>query len=228
MVEPFSSPDVVAVKGAYRTRQEDLWARLAQIEFLERYNLLESNENIDFVDTYSGAYRRNRLLETGGFRTDFRRADNEDVELSYRVKKLGGRFVFAKDAIVYHSHREGFRGYARLKFGRGFWRMKVYSEHPEKITGDSYTPLSLKLQLFLTLLIPFMLIFKSIRSIWKIGWLYSCFPLMKIAANNDPALLVWVPIFCLVRSISLTAGIIAGLTIEKGECLRHWFRLQNC
>src|SRR5579859_1325560 len=41
MLAPFEDPDVVAVKGRYYTRQEELVARFAQVEFEEKYARLE-------------------------------------------------------------------------------------------------------------------------------------------------------------------------------------------
>jgi glycosyltransferase involved in cell wall biosynthesis len=227
MVAPFSDPEVAAVKGAYDSEQTDRWAQLAQLEFLERYELLASQSDIDFVDTYSGAYRKSDLLRVRGFNSGFTSADNEDVDLSFRIKKLGGRFVFVGDALVLHRHREGWLNYARLKFNRGFWRMKVYSDHPQKAGNDSYTPATLKLQLVLTSLLPVLLVFKRLRFFWKAAWLYSCLPLMRIALNYKPALLLFIPLFCLVRSLALLAGITAGLWRERDKYLRHWFRHES-
>ncbi|GAB4279834.1 MAG: glycosyltransferase [Candidatus Rifleibacteriota bacterium] len=224
MVEPFSDPSVSGVKGAYSTLQSDWFAQLAQIEFLERYELLESQPDIDFIDTYSGAYRRKDLLAVGGFDTTFSAADNEDVDLAFKIKKLGGKFVFAKDAIVEHLHREGWLNYAKLKFRRGFWRMKVYSNHPEKAGNDSYTPLTLKLQLLLIALLPFALFYRTARYLWKLFWVASCFPLMRIASHEKTLLVFIIPVFCFIRGISLVSGIISGLIAEKGKYLRHYFQ----
>ncbi len=154
LARPFDDPAVRGAKGVYRTDQTDVVARLAQLEFEERYDLLATFSDIDFVDTYSGAFRRVDLLAVGGFDTTFRRADNEDVDLSFRLKARGGRFVFVPDAVVWHRHREGWTRYASLKFGRGYWRMKVYSQHPGKVGRDTYTPWTLKAQLALLLLAP--------------------------------------------------------------------------
>lgn len=156
LARPFDDPAVRGAKGVYRTAQTDRVARLAQLEFEERYDLLATFPDIDFVDTYSGAFRRADLLAVGGFDTSFRRADNEDVDLSFRIKARGGRFVFVPTAVVWHRHREGWAGYARLKFGRGFWRMKVYRKHPHKAGRDTYTPWTLKAQLGLLGLAPLL------------------------------------------------------------------------
>lgn len=211
MASSFSDPEIVGVKGVYVSQQSDLWARLAQLEFEERYELLASHDDIDFIDTYSGGYRKKNFLQAGGFDVSFSRADNEDVDLSFRVKKAGGRFVFVPDAVVGHKHREGWLAYAKLKYGRGFWRMKVYNKHPDKVGNDSYTPLSLKAQLLLLVLLPLALPGKSARFFWKICWLFSCVPLMRLALPERLVLAVVAPVFCFIRAGALLLGMLKGL-----------------
>ncbi len=67
MVQPLADAGTVAVKGAYRTRQRSWVARFAQIEFEERYDLLQRSTRIDMVDTYAAAYRKDVFLKLGGF-----------------------------------------------------------------------------------------------------------------------------------------------------------------
>jgi exopolysaccharide biosynthesis polyprenyl glycosylphosphotransferase len=149
MVRPFlSSPEPIAgVKGAYKTRQGELVAQFVQAEFESRYRKLGRSAYIDFVDTYSAAFRRDVFLQLGGFDTSFPKANNEDVEFSYRMEKRGHRMVFNPAAVVYHRHPDTLFRYMKTKFGRAFWRMVVYQSFPEKMRADSYTPQSLKLQI---------------------------------------------------------------------------------
>lgn len=212
LAEPFSDPTVRGAKGVYRTDQLDLWARLAQVEFSERYDCLREAGDIDFVDTYCGAFRREDLLAVRGFDTSFRKADNEDVDLSFRIKARGGRFVFVPLARVWHRHREGLIGYVRLKFGRGYWRMKVYGRHPEKAGRDSYTPWSLKLQLGLLALAPAVLLWRYLRRSWLLLWGISTVPLMWRALREEtPIVAGMVPAFTLARGIALCAGMLKAL-----------------
>lgn len=212
MAQPFANCEVVGVKGVYSCQQTDLWARLAQLEFEERYELLASHDEIDFIDTCCGGYRREAFLNAGGFNAALRM--NEDVDLAFRVKKNGGHFVFVPDAIVGHSHREGWYAYARLKFGRGFWRMKIYRFHPEKAGNDTYTPFSMKVQLLLVLILPFVIPFKTARFVWKAGWFFACVPLMRLALPERIGPALWAPIFCLVRAVSLLAGMASAVLSE--------------
>jgi len=148
MVGPLlADPGLAAVKGAYKTRQTSLAARFAQLEFEERYFKLGQQGDIDFVDSYAAAVRGDIFREVGGFDTSFPTANNEDVEFSYRMARLGHRMAFNPRAIVYHRHPDTLWKYFKSKFGRAYWRMAVYKSFPEKIGSDSYTPQSLKLQI---------------------------------------------------------------------------------
>jgi glycosyltransferase involved in cell wall biosynthesis len=123
MTRPFSAPDVIAVKGAYKTRQRELVARFAQAEFEDRYDLLKKRSIIDMIDTYSAAFRKDVFLNIGGFDQSFPVANNEDTDLSYRLAAKGYKLVFNQGAFVYHTHPDSFLKYLKLKFRRGYWRM---------------------------------------------------------------------------------------------------------
>lgn len=209
MLAPFADPEVTGVKGVYISHQQDLWARLAQMEFEERYQKLSSFSEIDFIDTYSGGYRKSVFVAAGGFNSALRQ--NEDVDLAFRIKAAGARFIFVPDAVVAHTHREGWLAYARLKYWRGYWRMRIYHEHLNKAGNDTYTPFSLKAQLFLLLVLPLALVSKGARFAWKTCWLASCLPMIRSAVPENPGLAIAVPLFSFIRGAALLAGMFAGL-----------------
>src|SRR5262249_31588358 len=67
MLRPFADPMIVGAKGVYQTRQRELIARFVQIEYEDRYRLMARHPEIDFIDTYSAAFRRDRFVESGGY-----------------------------------------------------------------------------------------------------------------------------------------------------------------
>jgi cellulose synthase/poly-beta-1,6-N-acetylglucosamine synthase-like glycosyltransferase len=146
MTTPLADPRVVGVKGAYRTRQSELMARLAQVEFEDKYARMRQHATIDFIDTYSAGYRREALLRAGGFDEVFPPCSAEDVELSFRLAEQGMRLLFAPDGQVWHTHATSLWEYLDKKARYGFWRALVYRRHPGKIRGDSYTDPILKFQ----------------------------------------------------------------------------------
>ncbi|MBI3914942.1 MAG: glycosyltransferase [Chloroflexi bacterium] len=150
---PFADPRVMGVKGTYRSRQREPMARLIQIEFEDKYARMRLQETIDFIDTYSAAYRREVFLKAGGFNEVFPLASVEDVELSFRLAEQGARLMFAPQAQVWHIHSTSLWHYLRRKARYGFWRALVYRWHPKKIRGDSHTDPILKIQFALVGLI---------------------------------------------------------------------------
>ncbi len=147
MTRAFHHPDVVGAKGAYRTRQTALIARFVQIEYEDRYRLMARHEDIDFVDTYSAAFRRERFLEMGGYDTAFPVACAEDAELSYRMSARGWKMRFVPDAVVYHTHPDRLSKYLKKKYKFAFWRMVAVRKNPGKGIKDSHTPQIMKVQL---------------------------------------------------------------------------------
>ncbi len=140
---------VDAAKGVYRTRQRRWAARFAQLEFEGRYRLLARARHISFVDSYSAAVRAVAFRAVGGFDPHFPLADNEDVDLSFKLARAGYKMVFCPDAVVYHQHPATWRRYLALKLRRAYWRARVYRRFPEMMFSDTYTPQLLKVQVFL-------------------------------------------------------------------------------
>ncbi|MGB3977103.1 MAG: exopolysaccharide biosynthesis polyprenyl glycosylphosphotransferase [bacterium] len=222
MVTPFSTPTVVGVKGAYRTRQTEIWARFAQVEFMERYSKLSRSESIDFVDSYAAAFRKTVFCRVGGFDAHFPVANNEDVDLSYKIAHQGHSMVFNPKAIVYHSHPNTAKKYLKLKFSRAYWRMLVYRKFPEKIVSDSYTPQSLKVQIITTGLFMLSLIGSIFYpacltvSLW-LGILFflAIIPFLYHVFRNDPGLAWFCPGAVFLRSIVFGTGMLFGMIAQR-------------
>ena len=69
LAAPFSDERVAGAKGAYLSRQRGIVPRFTQLEYEDRYDRMAGSETIDFVDTYSAAYRRERLPGQRRFRS---------------------------------------------------------------------------------------------------------------------------------------------------------------
>jgi GT2 family glycosyltransferase len=147
MIEPFRDPEIVGVKGIYRTHQRRLAARFVQMEYEDRYRRMASLPTIDFIDTYSAGFRRDRFLEMNGYDTSFPMACAEDIELSYRMSARRWKMKFAPKAIVYHTHPDTLWWYLKKKYKFAFWRVLAVRKNPSKAVKDSHTPQLMKLQL---------------------------------------------------------------------------------
>ncbi len=218
MTRPFADPRVVGVKGSYRTRQQERVARLAQVEFEERYDLLERLATIDFIDTSAAAFRLAVLREMGGFDPAFPRAVSEDAEFSYRLARAGYRLVFNRQAVVYHRHPSTWSAYLRRKIKFGYWRMLVYRLHPGKALRDSYTPQLLKAQIALMYLGLGLagLAFVFPPLIWGaaaalVGLWLSAIPFVRRAAQQDNALGIPALFFIVARALAFTIGVTGGI-----------------
>jgi GT2 family glycosyltransferase len=219
MLAPFADPSVAGAKGEYRTRQRELVARFVQQEYQDRYDRMSRQPQIDFVDTYSAAYRRHLFIAAGGFDTSFPTASVEDQELSFRLARQGHRLVYVPGAIVTHQHDSSLGEYARRKYGIGFWKVLVTGRYPDKLVRDSHTPQVLKLQMGLAALGGLLLLSGAGTRAWALaaaGWLAWAGLLVsggpfyfKIARRDAPVLAV-APLLLFVRAWALGAGFLLG------------------
>jgi cellulose synthase/poly-beta-1,6-N-acetylglucosamine synthase-like glycosyltransferase len=221
MVQPFEDPKVAGVMGRYLTRQKEYAARFVQLEFEERFNILKKADNIDLVPSFAAAFRREVFEEVGGFDAHYPLANNEDVELSYKIASRGYKMVFSNDAIVYHRHPATWKKYISIKFSRAFWRILVYKKFPGKIVKDAYTPQSLKLQIATAWMFTFSPIIFFFGAIWGalamgVGlllFLASCLPFIVKTYPFDPQLAMAAPFILYPKGMSFGLGILLGLII---------------
>jgi glycosyltransferase involved in cell wall biosynthesis len=80
------------------------------------------------VDTvYLGVFRKQALLEVGGYDSRFTRA--QDWELNYRLRANGGLIWFNPDLWVTYRPRNNAKKLARQYFEYGRWRRVVIRQH---------------------------------------------------------------------------------------------------
>jgi GT2 family glycosyltransferase len=74
---------------------------------------------------------RKFFLDAGGFDEGFREYGWEDTELSLRLKKLGMRIVFNREAVTYHHHPITIQSFAdrQRRVGHSAWTF--LGRHPE-------------------------------------------------------------------------------------------------
>jgi len=232
LTKPFADPEVVGVKGTYRTRQTRLVPRFVQQEYGHKYLRMAAQESIDFIDTYSAAYRRSIFMENSGFESAL--LSVEDQEFSFRLARKGYRLVFAPEAVVYHQHVPGAWRYARRKFEIGYWKAFMLRWLPEKTFGDSHTPPTLRWQILLLAL--FLLAAAGALVLWPAGWWLSvgllgffyltALPFLSHVARNDPAVLTIAPWLLLLRAGALGFGLAWGLTFPPKTQARTYTGLR--
>jgi cellulose synthase/poly-beta-1,6-N-acetylglucosamine synthase-like glycosyltransferase len=222
MLEPFQDPEVVGAKGVYRTHQTSPVARFVQIEYEDRYRLMRSQSSIDFVDTYSAAFRRDRFLAMNGYDISFPVACAEDIELSYRMSARGWKMKFAPAAIVYHTHPDTIWRYLKKKYKFAFWRVLAVRKNPAKAVKDSHTPQLMKLQLlFAPALLLAVAIDLALRPTWPASllvlatFLVSTLPFTVRAIKKDAIVGLLSPALLAARAWAQLLGVTAGLLYAR-------------
>ena len=135
----FSDDNIGVVCGSYGiANHQSILARSIHREILYRHHFLMPRF-VRAFGSYNFCVRRRVFDEAGGFDESYRRASGEDNDLSYKILKNGHRIFFAKDALVDHYHPTGIQKYLKEQFRHGFWRAKMYWDHPDMARGDDYT-----------------------------------------------------------------------------------------
>ena len=76
---------------------------------------------IPYLITANACFKREVLLQAGGFSERFRKPGGEEPELCWRIRQLGYRFSFCQDAVVLHHHRQTVHSFIKtlLNYGEG-------------------------------------------------------------------------------------------------------------
>jgi glycosyltransferase involved in cell wall biosynthesis len=222
MLVPFTDPEVVGAKGVYRTHQRGLAARFVQIEYEDKYHLMARLPDIDFIDTYSAGFRRDRFLEMSGYDTSFPVACAEDIELSYRMSARGWKMKFVPYAVVYHTHPDTISRYLKKKYKFAFWRVLAVRKNPSKGVKDSHTPQIMKLQLLfapaLLAAVLFDLVARPavpVSAIVTVSFLLSTLPFALRALRKDPVVGILSPLLLAARACAQMLGVTAGLIYAR-------------
>ncbi|HEX6383103.1 MAG TPA: glycosyltransferase, partial [Anaerolineae bacterium] len=217
LIKPLKAgPDIAGCKGVYATRQKEVVARFVQVEYEDKYDRLRRPARIDFIDTYSAAYRRQVLLDNGGF--DERIFFVEDQELSFRLASRGYHMVFQPAAVVYHHHSDSLTGYFRKKFMIGYWKAQIIRRFPGRAIKDSHTPQVLKVQILLVALALWaaaVAVVLPVFSLFLAGILLIYFlttiPFLRKAWPKDRVVTVVAPFLLGIRAVALGAGYAWGM-----------------
>ncbi len=219
MLKPFNNySELVGVKGSYRTRQKEITARFVQLEYEDKYDYMAKDKYIDFIDTYSAAFKKDVFIEMKGYDSEFPVACAEDVELSYRLSNKGYKMVFNPDALVYHVHPDRFWSYLKKKYKFAYWRMLAVKNNPNKAIKDSHTPKIMKMQL----LVPPALFGGALISVYSESGLYIVFLLMVVfvistapftfrALKGGVVLGILSPLLLFFRAFAQFCGVSGGL-----------------
>jgi glycosyltransferase involved in cell wall biosynthesis len=223
MLAPFErDAAVVGVKGTYRNKQHNLVARFTQLELEDKYDTMAQQDQIAFIDTYSAGFRRDVFLANDGFDPALTYSLLEDQDFSFRLAAQGHKMVFAPDAHVFHRHLTNPVGYYKRKFVIGRSKVTVLRRHPDRISADSRTPLSLKVQfvlaVLLTPLLPLAFFWRPAR--YLVAILAAAFDLSTVpfwikGLRRDVVATLVAPVMLPLRAFGLAHGYVIGTLFGK-------------
>ena len=221
LTKPFENPEVVGVKGVYRTRQTSLIPRFVQLEYEYKYERMRNHAGIDFIDTYCAAYRKEVFIQNGGFDESFRAPSVEDQEFSFRLARKGYLLVFEPSAVVYHYHDRTFSEYLRRKYGIGYWKAFMLHWIPEKTFSDSHTAPTQRIEILIFAMmlatIPFIALWPLNASILllllMVVFLIIGSSFLSFITNHDTQVLWIAPGMLLGRAGALGMGLIKGFIL---------------
>ncbi len=135
----FDKPEIGVVAGTYGiANPENILARSIHSEIMFRHNRRMPDFPKSF-GSYNFCVRRNIFDLVGGFDESYPFASGEDNDLSYKILEKGYKIYFERSAIVKHFHQINLLKYLREQWRHGFWRVKMYRDHPKMSLGDDYT-----------------------------------------------------------------------------------------
>ena len=97
------------------------------------FSLIEDNEDVPFNFFYTSnlSISREFFRESGGFDEDFGEYGWEDIELGWRLHRMGMRLVYHAAAVAYHHHPTSVRAFVRRQRRVGSSAWNFYRKHPE-------------------------------------------------------------------------------------------------
>jgi glycosyltransferase involved in cell wall biosynthesis len=214
----FKDKETIGAKGIYLTRETGWMPRFVQAEYAYKYERMQKLERIDFVDTYSAAYRREIFLAEGGFNEVFPVPSVEDQEFSFRLARKGYKMVFCPQAAVYHRHDLNLGEYIRRKYGIAYWKAFMLRWLPEKTFSDSHTPPEQRWQIAILAL---ALLFLAAGVMFPLAWwaaagfmvlfYLSARPFLGFLRKYDRSLILPSLWLLLVRAGIMGTGLAIGL-----------------
>jgi GT2 family glycosyltransferase len=106
---------------------------------------------VDCDTVYMGMWPRRVFEEVGLFDEEFVR--NQDDELSYRIRKSGGRIVCSPAMKSLYQNRESWKTMAGQFWQYGVWKVRVLQKHPRQMSIRHFVPPAFQAGVALSLLV---------------------------------------------------------------------------
>ena len=135
LVQPLLTPDIAGAGGPNVVPADDPWMAqcVARAPGGPTHVMLD-DRIAEHVPGCNMAFRRDALLEIGGFNATYLRA-GDDVDVCWRLQAKGLRIGFAGAALVWHHHRATVEAFWRQQVGYGEGEAWLTAHHPEKFAA---------------------------------------------------------------------------------------------
>ena len=172
------------------------------------------------MDTvYMGLCHRSVYERIGGFDEEMIR--NQDDELSYRLRKAGGRIVCNPQIRSYYYNRAGLASLWKQYFQYGWYKVLVLQKHPRQMRPRQFAPPTFVLALIVSGLLALILITRPlslvIPSLYLLANLAVSF---RIAFMRGWKYLFLLPVVFAILHLSYGIGFLGGL-------FRFWNRREK-
>jgi GT2 family glycosyltransferase len=100
-------------------------------------HVLLSDREAEHIPGCNMAFRRQTLLDIGGFDPQFRTA-GDDVDICWRIQQHGWKLGFSPAATVFHHRRDSLRSYWKQQVGYGKAEAILERKWPDKYNSAGY------------------------------------------------------------------------------------------
>jgi GT2 family glycosyltransferase len=132
LAREFENGDFVGVGGPNLTPEENRpTARSISLAPGHATHVLLAQDDAEHIPGCNMAFRRDALIEMGGFDPLFWKA-GDDVDIAWRLQDMGFRIGFSTSAFVWHHRRPAVKGYLKQQIGYGEAEALLSRKHPHR------------------------------------------------------------------------------------------------
>ncbi len=172
---------------------------------------------------YGGCFKKKRLLEIGMY--DVNMVKNEDDELSFRLRKNGGKVVQSGKIKVKYFPRKKFRHLFKQFMQYGYWKVPVLKKHPRQASWRHLAPSILVLSFFALSITAFFNSYALFGLLFYSGSYLLILSLesLRLTYRNTLKLLAGVIISIGSIHIGFGIGFISGVLSDLLNIKPKWF-----
>lgn len=182
LVRRFAFGDVAAVAGNAKVGNRiNILTKWQALEYITGQNLdrraLEVVNCISVVPGSAGAWRRDAMIEAGGFSDD---TLAEDADLTFSILRRGNRIVYEDEAHAFTEAPDTVKSFINQRFRWMFGTMQTAWKHRDVLFRKKYgmigffaIPNIFVFQIFFSLIAPFMDIAFASSILWAVWQKYQ-------------------------------------------------------